>query len=184
MKICVVGAGLAGAVAARILVDDGHSVEVFESCGHIAGNYHDAWQAGIMVHYYGPHCFHTDKPAVWEFVNRFTKFRETACPMVANTRLGQIAIPFNDISAEIAGDLSPEEIRDLLFLDYSEKHWGVSWAEIPSSITGRVPQRRIGRDCRYHPERWQAVPVDGFTRMFEAMLEGIPLHLGSTEVEW
>lgn len=184
MKVKVVGAGLAGAVAARVLADAGHRVEIFESRTHIGGNCYDAWQDGILVHQYGPHCFHTDKPAVWEFVNRFTRFRETAFGVVANTRLGMIPIPFNDISAETAGDLSPEEIRDLLFVDYSEKHWGIPWALIPRSITGRVPQRRLGRDCRYHLDKWQGVPVEGFTRMFESMLEGIPVHLQCSEEEW
>ena len=110
-------------------------------------------------------------------MNRFSKFRETGFCVVANTRVGVIPIPFNDISAEIAGDLSPEEIRELLFVDYSEKHWGIPWAEIPRAITARVPQRRIGRDCRYHLDRWQGVPVAGFTEMFGAMLEGIPVDL-------
>ncbi len=184
MKITVVGAGLAGAVAARILADAGHRVEIFESRGHIAGNCHDAWQGGVLVHQYGPHCFHTDKPAVWDFVNRFSGFRETAFEVLANTRLGMIPIPFNDVSAEIAGDLSPDEIRDLLFVDYSEKHWGVPWAEVPRSITERVPQRRAGRDSRYHLDRWQGVPVDGFTRLFEAMLDGISVHLNCPEDVW
>lgn len=137
-----------------------------------------------MVHQYGPHCFHTDKEEVWNFVNRFTRFRATGFEVVANTRLGMIPIPFNDVSAELVGDLSPEEIRELLFVDYSEKHWGIPWAEIPRSITGRVPQRRVGRDCRYHLDRWQGVPVEGFTKMFEAMLEGIPVHLACAEDEW
>ncbi len=184
MKIVVVGAGLAGAVAARLLADAGHAVEIFESRGHIGGNCYDAWQGGVMVHQYGPHCFHTDKPEVWDFMNRFTRFRETGFCVVANTPRGTIPIPFNDISAEIAGNLTPEEIRDLLFVDYSEKHWGVPWQEIPRAITARVPQRRIGRDCRYHLDRWQGVPVAGFTKMFEAMLEGIPVHLNCAEEEW
>lgn len=184
MKVVVVGAGVAGAVATRILADAGHRVEVFESRGHVAGNCHDAWQNGVMVHQYGPHCFHTDKLEVWEFVNRFANFLPRGFEVVANTRLGLIPIPFNDVSAEIVGDLSPEEIRALLFVDYSEKHWGVPWAEIPKSITGRVPQRRVGRDCRYHLDRWQGVPAEGFTKMFEAMLEGIPVHLGCEEEAW
>lgn len=184
MKVVVVGAGLAGAVAARLMADDGHDVEVFESRGHIAGNCYDAWQDGVMVHQYGPHCFHTDKTEVWEFMNRFTKFRKTAYGVMANTRRGMIPIPFNDVSAEAIGDLTPEEIRDLLFVDYSEKHWGVPWAEIPKSITGRVPQRRVGRDCRYHLDRWQGVPVEGFTKMFESILEGIPVHLNCANEEW
>ncbi len=97
---------------------------------------------------------------------------------------GDDSDPLHDVSAEIAGDLSPEEIRELLFVDYSEKHWGIPWAEIPKSITGRVPQRRAGRDCRYHLDRWQGVPAEGFTRMFEAMLEGIPVHPDCGEDEW
>jgi len=184
MKIAVVGAGLAGAVAARLLADVGHRVEIFESRPHIGGNCYDAWQDGVLVHQYGPHCFHTDKAEVWEFVNRFAAFRPTGFEVMANTRLGLIPIPFNDVSAEMVGDLSPEEIRELLFVDYSEKHWGIPWTEIPKSITGRVPQRRIGRDCRYHLDRWQGVPEEGFTRMFETMLEGIPVHLGCGEEEW
>lgn len=184
MRLVVVGAGLAGAVAARLVADAGHQVEVFESRSHIAGNCFDAWRNGLLVHQYGPHCFHTDRPEVLEFLNRFTRFRQTQFRVVANTRCGLIPVPFNDVSAEIAGDLSPELIRDLLFVDYSEKQWGIPWEEIPASITSRIPRRRQGRDCRYHLDRWQGVPAEGYTRMFEAMLEGIPVHLGCGEEEW
>ncbi|MBB5353713.1 UDP-galactopyranose mutase [Haloferula luteola] len=184
MRITVVGAGLAGAVAARLLVDAGHQVEVFESRENVGGNCFDEWDRGVLVQRFGPHCFHTDKAEVWEFVNRFATFRDPNFCVVANTQLGVIPIPFNDVSAERVGELSPEEIRDLLFVDYSEKHWGIPWAEIPSSITGRVPKRREGRDCRYHLDRWQGIPTEGFTRMFETMLEGIPVHLGCGEDDW
>jgi UDP-galactopyranose mutase len=184
MKIVIVGAGLAGAVAARLLKDEGHQVEIFESRDHIGGNCHDEWQDGILVQRYGPHCFHTDKAAVWEFVNRFSTFRLLDYKVVANTQKGLIPIPFNDVSAEIAGNLTPEEIRDLIFVDYSEKHWGIPWSEIPKSITSRVPQRRIGRDCRYHLDQWQGIPGEGFTKMFEAMLEGIPVHLNVEAEAW
>jgi UDP-galactopyranose mutase len=184
MRITVAGAGLAGAVAARLLTDAGHQVEVFETRHHIGGNCHDVWQNGILVHQYGPHCFHTDKPKVWEFVTRFAKFRPTAFEVIANTPLGLIPIPFNDVSAEMAGDFTPEEIQALLFIDYSEKHWGLPWEKIPASITGRVPQRRIGRDCRYHLDRWQGIPSEGFTALFHAMLEGIPVHLGTPPDAW
>lgn len=118
------------------------------------------------------------------FCEPFHEIPGTAFGVVANTRLGQVPIPFNDVSAEIAGDLCGEEIRDLLFVDYSEKHWGIPWAEIPRAITARVPQRRAGRDCRYHLDRWQGVPVEGFTKMFEAMLDGISVHLNCADDEW
>ena len=184
MKVVVVGAGLAGSVAARILTDSGHHVEIFESREHIGGNCHDAWRDGVLVHQYGPHCFHTDKEAVWKFLLRFTRFRKTSFGVMANTRLGLIPVPFNDISAELIGDLSHDEIRNLIFVDYSEKHWGVPWSKLPACIKNRVPEKRPGRDSRYHLDRWQGIPEDGFTRMFEAMLEGIPVHIGCRETDW
>lgn len=184
MKITVVGAGLAGAVAARILHDRGHQVTVFESREHIGGNCHDSWRNGILVHDYGPHGFHTDNEEVWNFVNRFANFHPTPLRVSANTELGLIPVPFNDLSAEIVGDLSPEEIRELIFVAYSEKHWGIPWEQIPASITSRVPQRRRSRDCRYHLDKWQGTPEKGYAAMFSAMLEGIPVHLGCNEEEW
>lgn len=184
MLAVVVGAGLAGAVTSRLLADAGHQVMVFESRSHIGGNCYDEWWDGILVHQYGPHCFHTNRPEVWEFLSRYTKFRRTQFCVVANTGRGLIPVPFNDVSAEIAGDLSLEQIRDLMFVDYSEKHWGIPWAEIPASITGRVALRRAGRDCQYHLDRWQGIPAEGYTRMFEAMLEGIPVYLGCRDEEW
>lgn len=184
MKVTIVGSGLAGAVAARIFHDRGHQVTVFESRDHIGGNCHDSWREGVLVHNYGPHGFHTDNERVWDFLNRFTTFHPTALAVSARTPLGMIPVPFNDLSARLVGDLSPEEIRDLIFVDYSEKHWGIPWREIPASITTRLPQRRQGTDCRYHLDRWQGVPTAGYTGMFRAMLDGIPVHLGCGAEEW
>ena len=47
-----------------------------------------------------PHCFHTNRREVWEFLNRFTKFRETQLRVMANTRSGLIPVPFNDVSVD------------------------------------------------------------------------------------
>lgn len=88
------------------------------------------------------------------------------------------------MSAEIVGDLTPNEIQELIFIAYSEKHWGIPWEQIPNSITSRVPQRRRGRDCRYHLDRWQGTPDKGYAEMFAAMLDGIPVLLGCQEDEW
>lgn len=184
MKVTVVGAGLAGAVAARSFHDGGHEVTVFESREHIGGNCHDTWRNGVLVHEYGPHGFHTDNEDVWNFVNRFTRFHPNPLRVTAHTERGVIPIPFNDVSAEIVGDMSGEQIRDLIFVAYSEKHWGVPWEQIPRTITSRVPQKRPGRDCRYHLDRWQGTPANGYHAMFAAMLEGIPVHLGCGENDW
>lgn len=184
MRVLVVGAGLAGAVAARLMHDRGHKVTVIETRGHVGGNCHDEWVDGLLVHSYGPHGFHTDKRYVWDFVNRFAEFHCTALEVTANTALGLIPVPFNDVSAELVGDLTLKEIRDLIFVAYSEKHWGIPWSDIPASLSARVPNRRRGRDCRYHLDEFQGVPRRGYTPMFEAMLEGIEVILNCAGEEW
>jgi UDP-galactopyranose mutase len=184
MRIAIVGSGLAGCTAAVLLRDFGHEVEVFEQRNHVGGNCYDEWDRGVLVHRYGPHGFHTDKEDVWFFLNRFTRFHPTALKVTANTRLGLIPVPFNDVSASLVGDLSPEEIRELIFRDYSEKHWGIPWEDVPRSISGRLPERRRSSDCRYHLDRWQGVPVNGYTEMFHSMLDGIHYHLECDPNAW
>lgn len=132
MKIMVVGSGLAGAMAARMLADAGHRAEVFETRQHIGGNCYDAWQDGVRVHQYGPHCFHTNKREVWDFVNRFATFLPRGFEVVANTRLGMIPIPFNDVSAELVGDVTPEEIRELFVRRLQREALGYPVGENPT----------------------------------------------------
>jgi UDP-galactopyranose mutase len=73
MKIQVIDSGMSGATAVRLLADPGHTVEVYETRGHVAGNCHDEKQGWVTVHRYGPHLFHTNDAAVWEFLSRFTE---------------------------------------------------------------------------------------------------------------
>lgn len=75
-NICIVGAGFSGAVIARRLADKGHSLAVFDSRQHVAGNCYSQRDKDtqIMVHQYGPHIFHTDNEEVWNFVNAFDEF--------------------------------------------------------------------------------------------------------------
>jgi UDP-galactopyranose mutase len=184
MKIAIVGSGLAGATAAVLLREAGHQVEVFESREHIGGNCYDEWRDGVLVHRYGPHGFHTSNERVWRFLNRFTRFNSVALHVAGRTAKGIIPLPFNDLSARIAGDLTPEEIRDLVFRDYSEKQWGIPWEEVPRSISSRLPERRSSEDCRYHLDTWQGVPEEGYTRMFEAMFEGVRMHVACEPDAW
>ena len=76
-RLLVVGAGLTGAALARSLAEAGHQVLVIEERDHLAGNCHTRRDpaTGIMVHVYGPHIFHTDRPRVWDFVGRFADFQ-------------------------------------------------------------------------------------------------------------
>jgi UDP-galactopyranose mutase len=76
VKVGVVGAGFSGAVVAHELAEAGHDITVIDSRSHIAGNCHTErdTESGVMLHVYGPHIFHTDNEAVWEYVNRFGRF--------------------------------------------------------------------------------------------------------------
>ena len=75
--ILMVGAGLSGAVAGRALAEAGHRVTIADSRPHIAGNCHTERcpETGVLVHVYGPHIFHTERTEVWDYVNRFARFR-------------------------------------------------------------------------------------------------------------
>ena len=105
--------------------------------------------------------------------------------MVADTAAGRISIPYSHrTAAQIGRELADDEIRELIFTDYSAKQWGVPWAELPAAIRGRVPARRDSSDDGYFTDEFQGQPRAGYTRMFENMLEGIPVHLGVGKDEW
>ena len=186
MRATVVGAGLAGITAARLLKDAGWDVEIFERRGYIGGNCSDHLDShGVHVHEHGPHIFHTDNEMVWEFVTRFAEFNDYQHKVLANLGTKIIPIPVNDISVKILGwHPSSEEIVDLVFKDYSEKMWGKPWGRLPSSVTGRVPAIRKGDDCRYFLDPHQGVPKLGYTKWLTSMLGLVPVHLGEDNGVW
>lgn len=184
MRAIVVGCGLAGSVAARILHDKGWDVHVFENRTHIGGNCFDSILNNILVHNYGPHTFHTDSDQVWTFINRFTKFNNFTFKVIASTTMGLVPIPFNKKTEEIVGDLTYEEIKKLLFIDYSEKQWGMAWDKIPIEIINRVPIKRKNYDDRYFCDKYQGYPECGFTKMFESLLRDIKVTLNCNKDAW
>ena len=115
--VLAVGAGYAGAVAARALADQGKRVLVLERRDHIGGNAYDRPdQAGVLIHQYGPHIFHTNDKQVFDWLSRFTRWRDYQHRVVANIpdgRGGRITypVPFNLTSLETA--FGPEEGRRL-----------------------------------------------------------------------
>jgi len=186
MKFNIIGCGLSGVTAAILLKEKGHDVEIFECRNHIAGNCFDKKNDdGVTVHEYGSHIFHTSDENVWKFLNRYTKFNNYQHRVRANTKQGQISIPFSKKTAEQLGrDLEPLEIQELLFREYSERHWGIPWEQLPKSISGRVPNKRDNHDDRYFTDTYQGIPERGYTEMFKAMLDGIPVHLGVGKDEY
>lgn len=77
MNFAIVGAGFTGAVLAQEMAKAGHTIEVFESRNHIAGNCYSERdeKTGVMLHQFGPHIFHTDNEVVWNYVNQYTEFK-------------------------------------------------------------------------------------------------------------
>ncbi len=91
----IVGAGLYGAVFARQAKERGKSVLVIDKRPHIAGNVYTERVAGIHVHRYGAHIFHTNDQAVWNYVNRFAEFNRFTNSPVANYKGELYSLPFN-----------------------------------------------------------------------------------------
>lgn len=186
MKVCIVGCGLSGVVSARLLKDAGHDVVIFETRNHIAGNCYDSNVCGTMVHNYGPHIFHTDDEEVFSFLSRFTEWVPFEYKPKGVTHLGIISLPYSKKTiSEIKKELTQDEIVEFIFKDYSEKQWGVPFEQIPKSITNRIPKTK---DCEdptwFEGQKYQCIPKEGYTKMFEKMLEGIEVKLNCGNDDW
>lgn len=211
--VMVVGAGFAGAVMAeRLARDAGKRVLVVDRRPHIGGNAYDRRDAaGILIHQYGPHIFHTNSDDVFAYLSRFTAWRPYEHRVLADVAGQRVPMPINrttlnmlyglDLSsdAEVAAFLATRaepvdpiltsadvvvatvgrELYETFFQGYTRKQWGMDPSELDKSVTARVPTRTT-TDDRYFTDRHQAMPRDGFTRMFEAMLDhpNIDLLLG------
>lgn len=213
--VIVVGAGIAGAVAARKLAEEkGKKVLVVERRSYIAGNCYDLPdEYGILIHEYGPHIFHTGMEEVYEYLSRFTEWYAFGHEVVAKVGEQLIPVPFNlntlhmvydkekadrleqkMIAAYGEGSRVPimklrenedADIREIaqyvyenVFLRYTMKQWGQKPEEISPEVTGRVPVL-VSYDNRYFQDKYQGVPLHGFTPMFEKMLahENIEVRL-------
>ena len=218
--ILVAGAGYAGAVAARVLAEAGKRVLVLERRNHIGGNAYDCLdQAGVLIHQYGPHIFHTNDKRVFEFLSRFTRWRDYQHRVIANIpdeKSGRMTypVPFNLTSLETAfGPKEGKRLGDKLiaaygaekkvtilelrqnpdrsiaaladyvyehvFVHYTMKQWGQTPEEIDPNTTARVPVF-LSRDDRYFQDACQGMPLEGYTPMFEKMLDhpNITVELG------
>jgi len=186
-KAYVIGAGIAGSTAARILKNNNWHVEIFDTREYISGNCFDYIDnvTKCMIHAHGPHAIHTDNEKVWKWLNQFSKFNNFSVEVWGNTKEGVIPVPYNTNSERIIGRrLSDEEIKNLIFKDYSEKMWGVPFEVLPSSILNRLPIRRNTSSNNFAQKKYQGLPSNGFVEMFKNILDGIPIHLKTKEDEW
>lgn len=198
----IVGAGFAGSVLAERLASQLDArVLVVEKRPHIGGNAYDRYDdAGLLVHPYGPHIFHTNSADVFEYLSQFTDWRPYQHRVLASVDGQLVPVPINlDTVNRLYGlQLTALELeaffekmaekrerittsedvvvakvgRDLylkLFRGYTRKQWGLDPSELDASVTARVPTR-CNRDDRYFTDTYQAMPLQGYTRMFERML--------------
>ena len=198
----VVGAGFAGSVIAeRLAEESGARVLIVDKRPHIGGNAYDRYdEAGILVHKYGPHIFHTNSRDVFEYLSRFTEWRPYQHRVRAWVDGQLVPIPINldtvnrlyglnltsfELEAffeRVAEPRSPvrtsedvivskvgRELYEKFFRNYTRKQWGLDPSELDAGVTARVPVR-TNRDDRYFTDTYQAMPLHGYTRMFERML--------------
>ena len=199
----IVGAGFAGSVLAeRLAAGSDKKVLICDRRSHIGGNAYDHYNdAGILVHKYGPHIFHTNSREVFEYLSRFTEWRPYQHRVRAsvdgqivpipinldtiNTLYGlnltsfeveeffnKVAEPVEHIrtSEDVVVNRVGRELYEKFFKNYTRKQWGLDPSELDATVTSRVPTR-TNRDDRYFTDTYQAMPLNGFTRMFENMLD-------------
>ena len=198
----IVGAGFAGSVLAERLA---HALDlrvlVVERRPHIGGNAYDRHDdAGVLIHPYGPHIFHTNSADVFDYLSRYTQWRPYQHRVLASVDGQLVPIPINldtvnslyglklstfemeqfleSVAEKVDNVKTSEDVvvskvgRDLynkFFRGYTRKQWGMDPSELDASVTARVPTR-TNRDDRYFTDTFQAMPLHGYTRMFEAML--------------
>lgn len=210
----IVGAGFAGSVLAERLASqhDAH-VLVVDKRPHVAGNAYDHEdEAGVLIHQYGPHIFHTNSDEIVDYLSQFTEWRPYEHRVLAHVRDQLVPIPINrttlntlfdldlktdaDAAEYLASRAEPvdeittsedvvisavgRELYELFFQGYTRKQWGLDPSQLDKAVTARVPTR-TNTDDRYFGDKHQIMPRDGYTAMFNAMLDhpNIDLLLGT-----
>ncbi len=205
----VVGSGLYGAVFAREAKARGRSVLVVDKRPNVGGNIYTETVAGIHVHKYGAHIFHTNNKTVWDYITQFATFNRFTNSPVANYRGELYSMPFNmytfnkmwgvvtpqeaqakidEQRAEIQGEprnleeqaisLVGRDIFEKLVKGYTEKQWGRDCKDLPAFIIKRLPVR-LTFDNNYFNALYQGIPIGGYTKLIENLLEGVEVRLNT-----
>jgi UDP-galactopyranose mutase len=199
----IVGAGFAGSVLAeRLARMDDASVLLIDRRPHIGGNAHDGYDdAGLLIHYYGPHIFHTNSQDIYQYLSNFTEWRPYQHRVLASVDGQLLPIPINLdtvnsllglrlTSDEVAGYLASiaeprEEIRTSedvvvskvgrqLYNTFFRGYTRKQWGMDPSELDAQVTARipvRTNRDDRYFTDRYQVMPRHGYHRLFKQLVD-------------
>ena len=203
----IVGAGLFGSTFAQQAKERGKNCLIIDKRNHTAGNAYTEKIEGINVHKYGPHIFHTSDEDIWNYVNKFAEFNSYVNRPKVNYKGKIYSFPINLFTLyQMFGVGTPEEAKQLLadlktnnkfpknleewilsevgeeiyrtfIYGYTKKQWGREPRELPASIIRRLPIR-LTFDDNYYTDKYQGIPIGGYTQMIEKMQEGIEVRLG------
>lgn len=205
----IVGAGFFGSICAHELTKKGKRVCVIDARNHIGGNCYTEERDQIHLHMYGPHIFHTSNETVWKWINQFVSFNHFIFRPVANYKGEIYSLPFNMFTfSKLWNITKPEEAKAIiaeqsaaikneprnleeqaihlvgidvyhkLIKGYTQKQWGKDPKELPASIIKRLPVR-FTYDNNYFNDKYQGIPIGGYTQLFTKLLEGIELRLST-----
>lgn len=204
----IVGSGLYGSIFAREATNKGYKCLVIDKRDNVGGNIYTEKVEGINVHKYGAHIFHTNNQKVWDYITQFATFNRFTNSPVANYKGELYSLPFNMYTFnKMWGVVTPEEakekieeqkqevkgepknleeqaislvgrdIYEKLIKGYTEKQWGRDCKDLPAFIIKRLPVR-LTFDNNYFNALYQGIPVGGYTKMIENILDGIEVKLG------
>ncbi|MCD7824771.1 MAG: UDP-galactopyranose mutase [Clostridiaceae bacterium] len=209
----IVGSGLYGAIFAHEAKTKGKSVLVIDKRSNIGGNIYTENIEDINVHKYGAHIFHTNNKKVWNYITQFAEFNRFTNSPVANYKGELYSMPFNMYTFnKMWGAVTPEEAeakineqrteithepqnleeqaislvgRDIfekLVKGYTEKQWGRDCKDLPAFIIKRLPVR-LTFDNNYFNALYQGIPIGGYTKLIENLLDGIEVRLDTDYLE-
>jgi len=198
----IAGAGFAGSVLAeRLATKCNKKVLIIDKRNHIGGNTYDYYdKAGILVHKYGPHIFHTNSKDVFEYLSQFTEWRPYEHRVLGSVDGQLVPIPINQttINALYGLNLSSDEVENFyqskaekvtpvrtsadvvlsrvgkeLYEKFFKNYTKKQWDMDPSQLDASVTARvpvRTNKDDRYFTDTYQVMPLHGYTEMFNKML--------------
>jgi len=203
----VVGSGLFGSIFAHEARKTGKSVLVVDKRHHIGGNCYTENRDGVDVHTYGPHIFHTSDEKIWKYVNQFSTFNHYVNRPKVNYKGKVYSFPINLMTLQqLWGVTTPEEasrkleevrvacanprnleewilsqvgreVYETFIRGYTMKQWKRDPKDLPSFIIKRLPIR-MTYDDNYFDDSFQGIPIGGYTKIFEEMLQGVDVALG------
>lgn len=209
----IVGSGLYGATFAYRAKRMGKKCLVIDKRSHLGGNVYCEQIAGINVHKYGAHIFHTSNRMVWNFVNSIVEFNRYTNSPIANYKGELYNLPFNmntfnslwgvktpaeaqvkidEQRAEAVATLGGRDPQNLeeqalclvgkdmfqkFIKEYTEKQWGRRCNELPAFIIKRLPVRFVF-DNNYFNDKYQGVPIGGYNKLVEGLLDGVECKAG------